>query len=190
MSQDVVFPISMLSDQGGGLIMKRFVSHLKNNYRYSRGRLAGILISCSLTKRRVQKKSGKIVPFWQQSEYCSTTQNCLFKILSLSAKYCWSKSNQKAKYDFSPALEEKLREESRGKTDFFLSKFWLSRKSHSIEKRKGNFLQNLEFQEENNNLFFKILTIEDLESWNPEKLAVFKFSWFRILNPQNLKSCW
>ena len=63
MSQDVVFPISMLSDQGGGLIMKRFVSHLKNNYRYSRGRLAGILISCSLTKRRVKKNLEKLCPF-------------------------------------------------------------------------------------------------------------------------------
>ena len=46
---------------------------------------------------------------WLKLEYCSTTQSCLFKILSLSAKHCWSKSNQIAKYDFSPELEEKLR---------------------------------------------------------------------------------
>ena len=47
---------------------------------------------------------------WLKLEYCSTTQSCLFKILSLSAKHCWSKSNQIAKCDFSPKLEEKLRE--------------------------------------------------------------------------------
>ena len=33
-------------------------------------------------------------------------QNCHFKILSLSAKHCCSKSNQIAKYDFSPELED------------------------------------------------------------------------------------
>ena len=35
-------------------------------------------------------------------------------------------------------------------------------KSHSIEKRKRNFLQNLEFREENENFVFKILTIENI----------------------------
>ena len=35
-------------------------------------------------------------------------------------------------------------------------------KSHSIEKRKRNFLQNLEFREENENFVFKILTIESI----------------------------
>ena len=48
-----------------------------------------------------------------KSEYCSTTQNCLFKILSLSAKHWWSKSTQRAKYDFSRELEKTLSEESR-----------------------------------------------------------------------------
>merc|ERR1712015_137002 len=35
-------------------------------------------------------------------------------------------------------------------------------KYHSIEKRKRNFLQNLEFREENENFVFKILTIENI----------------------------
>ena len=34
--------------------------------------------------------------------------------------------------------------------------------SHSIEKRKRNFLQILEFREENENFVFKILTIENI----------------------------
>ena len=56
-----------------------------------------------------------------------------------------------------------MKEESREKKSFFSENFDsreenLFAKSHSIEKR--NFLQNLEFREENKNFVFKILTIE------------------------------
>ena len=57
-----------------------------------------------------------------------------------------------AKYDFSRELEEKLREESRGLSEFFYQNFEsreekenLFAKSDSFEKRQRNFLQNHEF---------------------------------------------
>ena len=90
-----------------------------------------------------------------KSEYCSTTQNCLFKILSLSAKHWWSKSTQRAKYDFSRELEKTLSEESRRERESVC-------KISFFREVKENFFQNLEFREENENFFFKILTFESI----------------------------
>ena len=66
-------------------------------------------------------------------------------------------SHQNWKRNWGKNREEKL--------SFFSQNFDsreenLFAKSHSIEKRKRNFLQNLEFREENENFVFKILTIE------------------------------
>ena len=90
-----------------------------------------------------------------KSEFYSTTQNCLFKILSLSAKHWWSKSTQRAKYDFSRELEKTLSEESRRERESVC-------KISFFREVKENFFQNLEFREINENFFFKILTFESI----------------------------
>ena len=90
-----------------------------------------------------------------KSEYCSTTQNCLFKILSLSAEHWWSKSTQRAKHDFSRELEKTLSEESRRERESVC-------KISFLREEKENFFPNLEFREENENFFVKILTFENI----------------------------
>ena len=117
----------------------------------------------SLPQRGVLKSNSKVLLLTEVKILLNNTD-----LLSLSAKHCCSKSNHTVKHDFSPELEEKLREESRGETEFFFSQNFDSQeenifaKSHSIEKTKRNFLQNLEFWEENENFVFKILTIENI----------------------------
>ena len=116
----------------------------------------------SLPQRGVLKSNSKVLLLTEVKILLNNTD-----LLSLSAKHCCSKSNHTVKHNFSPELEEKLREESRGETEFFSQNFDsreenLFAKSHSIEKRKRNFLQNLEFREENENFVFKILTIENI----------------------------
>ena len=82
-----------------------------------------------------------------------------------------------------------MREESRGETEFVSQTFDsqeenLFAKSHSIEKRKRKFLQNLEFREENKNFFLKILTIENISRNEHSILQV------EIEKIENLVNAW
>ena len=109
-----------------------------------------------------------------KSEYCSTTQNCLFKMLSLSAKHWWPKSTQRAKYDFSRELEEKLSEESRREREFF-SKSRISRGEREF------FPQNLDIR-------------EHLEKWKFNSPARDRKKWTissrDFLEIENLVNAW
>ena len=64
-------------------------------------------------------------------------------------------NQQRAKYDFSRELEEKLSEESRRERESVC-------KISFLREEKENFFPNLEFREENKNFFFKILTFENI----------------------------
>ena len=46
-----------------------------------------------------------------------------FRVREENKNFCWSKATQIAKYDFSRELEEKLREESKGESEFFSQHF-------------------------------------------------------------------
>ena len=64
-------------------------------------------------------------------------------------------NQQRAKYDFSRELEEKLSEESRRERESVC-------KISFLREEKDKFFPNLEFREENENFVFKILTIETI----------------------------
>ena len=100
---------------------------------------------------------------WLKLKYCSTTQTYFPFLQNTAAQNPTIQlnmiSHQNWKRNWGKNQEEKL--------SFFSQNFdsWeenLFAKSHSIEKRKRNFLQNLEFREENENFVFKILTIENI----------------------------
>ena len=78
-----------------------------------------------------------------------------FRVREENKNFCWSKATQIAKYDFSRELEKTLSEESRRERESVC-------KISFFREVKENFFQNLEFREENENLFFKILTIENI----------------------------
>ena len=57
-----------------------------------------------------------------------------------------------AKYDFSRELKEKLREEARGESEFFLSKYWILRREREIFFKISN-LVNVCFENLNPSYF-------------------------------------
>ena len=131
---------------------------------------------------------------WLKKEYCSTTQNCLLEILSLSAKHCWSKSTKIANLDFSRELEEKLRGKIERRKWTFLSQNFESweenmfAKSHSFEKR--NFSSKSRIPRGEREFFLQNLDNQDyIEKWKFNSPAQEKHFLSRFSQGRESRQC-